>query len=70
MVNAVDHAAAVGIRRLESVEIEVVQRIFRELELEEHLLARVHVLVVRRIRSIAVRRRCHLIDIEIVEMVV
>ena len=56
MVNAVDHAAAVGIRRLERVKIEVVQRLVRELELEEHLLARAHVLVVRRIRSIAVRR--------------
>ena len=70
MVNAVNHAAAVGIRRLESVKIEVVQRLVRELELEEHLLARAHVLVVRRICSVAVRRRRHLIDIEIVEMVV
>ena len=66
-----EHLVAVGVRRIEVAgELEVVLRGVRELEVEQHLLVLPHILVVRRISGIAVRRRIDLIDIDVKETVV
>ena len=66
-----EHLIAVGVRRIEVTgEIEVVLRCIRELEVEQDLLVLPHVLVIRRISSIAVRRRIDLLDIDVKETVV
>ena len=64
-----EHLVAVGVRRIEVAgELEVVLRRIRELEVEQHLLVLPHVLVIRRISGIAVRRRLDLLDIDVEEL--
>ena len=66
-----EHLVAIGVRRIEVAgEFEVVLRRIRELEVEQHLLVLPHVLVIRRISCIAVRRRLDLLDVNVEETVV